>query len=421
MKISEKLSKKMNNFFRLLSEEIKDIDKTGTTKRKEKVIEKFTKEKPPRAIINGKKYYLFNSNDYLNLRFHKKLIEAEKKATKIYGTGPGAVRFISGTLKIYIELEEKLAKFHQKEAAMVFSSSFAANQGVFFPLIVGQRKNTLVKDKVLVISDELNHRSIIDSIRLAKLPDEQKAIYKHLDIFNLEDIIKNAVNQFERVLIITDGVFSMLGEIAPLDKIVTLKKKYEKYFKNGVLIIVDDAHGVGVLGEKGRGSEEYCQTNVDLIVATFGKALGADGGYVVGPKIIIDYLRESAAPYIYSNPFSPSTASAALGALHLLETNEGKNIRKKLDENIFYFKKEIKNTKIKLASKSNHPIQPVLIGDPKKAKTIVNGLFAQGFFTTAISYPVVPLGKDEIRIQINAGHTKKIIQRLIDSLNQLLN
>lgn len=410
----------MNNFFNLLSKEIKKIDKSGTAKRKEKIIEKYTKEKPARAVINGKKYYLFNSNDYLNLRFHKKLIEAEKKAAEIYGTGPGAVRFISGTLKVYTDLEKKLAKFHQKEAAMVFSSSFVANHGVIFPLIVGQRKDTLIKDKVLVVSDELNHRSIIDAIRLAKLSNEQKAIYKHLDINDLENIIKNAINQSERILIITDGVFSMLGEIAPLDKIVTLKKKYERYFKNGILIIVDDAHGVGVLGKKGRGAEEYCQTKVDLIVGTFGKAFGSDGGYVVGPKIIIDYLRESAAPYIYSNPFSPSTCLAALTALNLLETKEGEKIRKKLNDNISYFKEKVKKTKIPLASESNHPIQPVLIGDSKKAKKIVANLFSKGFFTTAISFPVVPLGKDEIRIQINADHTKKIIDRLIQSLKNLL-
>lgn len=410
----------MNNFFKLLKEEIKSIDKTGISKRQEKVIEKFTGQTLPRAVINGKKYYVFNSNDYLGLRFHKQLIKAEEKAAKKYGAGPGAVRFISGNLKIYAELEEKLAQFHQKEAAMIFSSSFAANQGVIFPLIIGQRKNTLINDKVLVISDELNHRSIIDAVRLAKLPSDQKAIYKHLNIEDLDLILNRSVGKFDRVLIVTDGVFSMLGEIAPLDKIFDIKKKYEKKFKNGVLVVVDDAHGVGVLGKKGRGSEEFCQTKVGLIVATFGKAFGSDGGYVVGPKIIIDYLKESAAPYIYSNPFSPSTAGAALAALDLINTDEGVKIRQKLMENINFFKKEIKKTDIKLASDSQHPIQPILIGNPQKTKEIVNQLLLNGFLTTPISYPVVPSGKDEIRIQINANHSQKIIVSLIKTLNQLI-
>lgn len=410
----------MNQFFLLLKKEISDIDKAGTTKRHEKVIERFTQEKTPRAIINRKKYFIFNSNNYLGLRFHKKLIDAEEKAARKFGAGPGAVRFISGSLKIYHDLEKKLAQFHQKEAAMVFSSSFVANQGVIFPLIIGQRKNTFINDKVLVISDELNHRSIIDAVRLAKLHPDQKAIYQHLNIENLELILNQAQDKFDRVLIITDGVFSMLGEVAPLEKIVNLKKKYEKKFKNGVFVIVDDAHGVGVLGKKGRGSEEFCQTKVDLIIATFGKALGADGGYVVGPKIIIDYLKESSAPYIYSNPFSPSTAAAALAALEIIKSNEGIKLRQKLQENIDFFKKEIKKTKINLAADSQHPIQPILIGDTKKTKFLVYQLFEKRFLTTAISYPVVPPGKDEIRIQISANHNKEIIHQLIKTLSQLI-
>lgn len=410
----------MNNFFKLLEEEIKAIDQAGTSKRREKIIEKFTTEKPQRAVINAKKYFIFNSNDYLNLRFHKKLINAEEKSSQKYGTGPGAVRFISGSLKIYHDLEKKLSYFHQKQAAMIFSSSFVANQAVIFPLIIGQRRNTLINDRVLVVSDELNHRSIIDAIRLAKLPPNQKAIYKHLNIKDLDLILNQSVGRFDRVLIITDGVFSMLGEIAPLDKIINLKKKYEKKIKNGILVIVDDAHGVGVLGKRGRGSEEFCQTKVDLIVGTFGKAFGADGGYVAGPKVIIDYLKESAAVYIYSNPISPSTAAAALTALNIIDSQEGERIRQKLLENIAFFKKEIKKTNIKLASESEHPIQPILIGDPQKTKKIVNDLFSNGFLTTAISYPVVPPGKDEIRIQLNTNHSKKIILQLIKTLKHIL-
>jgi len=408
------------NFLNLISKELGRIDNLNLSKRQEKIIEGFTNNNPPKAIIKGKSCYVFNSNDYLSLRFHPKLKQKEKEATEKYGTGPGAVRFISGTLKIHKDLERKLAKFHQKEEAMIFSSAFAANQGVIFPLIVGQSKNTLVSDKVLVVSDELNHRSIIDAIRLAKLPTEQKAVFKHMDINNLELIIKNAVSKFERILIITDGVFSMLGEVQKLKEIVRLKKKYDNKFKNGVLIIVDDAHGVGVLGKMGRGSEEEENCQVDVLIGTFGKAFGTDGGYAVSKKAIIDYLRESAATYIYSNNLTPSTAAASYKAIELMTTNEGKKIRKKLFDNIAYFKKKAQDNKIPMAANSFHPIQPVLIGDTKKTKMIAVNLFNDGFLTTAISYPVVPQGKDEIRIQLNANHNKKSIDFLIDALKKSL-
>jgi glycine C-acetyltransferase len=367
------------NFFSLLSYELERIDSLGLSKRQEKVIEGFTQQNPPKAIIEGKNYYIFNSNDYLSLRFHPRLKQKEKEASEKYGTGPGAVRFISGTFKIHKDLEKELSRFHQKEEAMIFSSAFAANQGVIFPLIVGQTRNTVVSDKVLVVSDELNHRSIIDAIRLAKLTKEQKAIFKHLDTDNLESIVRNAIGNFDRVLIITDGVFSMLGEIQKLKRIAYIKKRYDEKFKNGILIVVDDAHGVGVLGKMGRGSEEEEKCEVDVLIGTFGKAFGTDGGYVVSKKIIIDYLRESAATYIYSNNLTPGTAGASLEALKILQEKEGFQIRKKLIDNINYFKKLAENEKIPMAANSFHPIQPVLIGDPKKQKKLLKNFLLMVF------------------------------------------
>lgn len=410
----------INNFYHLLKKEVNDIDKHGISKRHEKIISGFTKDKNPQAIIKNKKYYLFNSNDYLGLRFNQSLKKAENIASKKYGVGPGAVRFISGTLKIHIELEKEIAHFHKKEAGMIFSSAFATNLGVIFPLIIGQRKNTFICDKVLVISDELNHRSIIDAIRLAKLSEDNRAIFKHLDYNHLELIIKKAIGNYDRLIIITDGVFSMLGEIANLKKIVELKNKYDQKFKNGILIVVDDAHGVGVLGETGQGSEEYNQAKVDVLIGTFGKAFGTDGGYVVSNKIIINYLKESSATYIYSNNLTPATAAASLKSIKIASSKIGFNLRKKLFENINHFKNMAKKLNIPLAANSHHPIQPVFIGDPIKTKKIVNQLFKNCFLTTPISYPVVPLGKDEIRIQLSAIHNKKIISNLLIILAKLL-
>lgn len=409
-----------SNFINLLKKEVRRIDIAGVTKRHEKVIEGFSKEALPRAIINSKRYYVFNSNDYLSLRFNKGLALAETKASDRFGTGPGAVRFISGSLKVHRDLEAQTALFHQRDDAIVYSSAFVANQGVIFPLIAPQAKTSLVNDRVLVISDELNHRSIIDAIRVSGLPKDQRAIFKHMDFSSLETILKNSVDKFDRVLIVSDGVFSMLGEIQDLAKLEALKQKYNSKFKNGVFTIIDDAHGVGALGKTGRGVEQKYNTKADVLIGTYGKGFGADGGYCVSSQAIIDYLRESSASYIYSNSVSPGTAGSALAALKLIDSIKGQKILQTLQNNIKYFKTIAHKSHIPFAANSIHPVQPVLIGDPLKTKKIVAKLFDLGFLTTAISYPVVPPGRDEIRIQINANHTKKALSLLIAKLSQLV-
>ena len=273
----------------------------------------------------------------------------------------------------------------------------------------------------MVVSDQLNHRSIIDAIRLANLPKENRAIFKHLDFVNLEEIIKKAMGNFERIVIVSDGVFSMIGELQDLAKLQILSKRYDEQFKHGIMTIIDDAHGVGAVGQKGRGVEEVFHAQADVLIGTFGKAFGCDGGYVVANQTIIDYLRESAATYIYSNSIPPASAGAALAAVKLLDTPEGKQILIQLKINIEYFKTKAKKAKLPFAADSQHPVQPILIGDTLKTKKAVQQLFKQGYLTTAIGYPVVPAGRDEIRIQINANHTNQSINRLIDGLSQTLN
>ena len=409
-----------SNFYKLVKLELSRIDKSGSSKREEKVIDSFTAEKPPRAIISGKKYFIFNANDYLSFKYRKELKEAEHKASQKFGTGPGAVRFISGSLKVHRDLEKETAKFHSRDDAIVYSSAFAANQGVVFPLIAPQAKTSLVNDRVYVISDELNHRSIIDAIRLANLPKDQRAVFKHMDFSHLETLLKNAIGKFDRVVVISDGVFSMIGQLQDLNKLDQLKQKYDSKFKNGVLTVIDDAHGVGAVGRTGRGVEEVFKAKADVLIATYGKAFGADGGYVVSNQVIIDYLRESSATYIYSNSISPGTAGAALGAISLLSGSKSVKILQTLHENIAYFKKEAGKVDIPFAADSVHPVQPVLIGDTLKTKKIVGELFKMGFLTTAISYPVVPLGRDEIRVQINANHNKQSIQLLVAALKRCI-
>lgn len=408
-----------SNFYKILQQELKRIDSASTDKRHERVIEGFTSDPSPRAIIKGKQYLLFNSNDYLGLRFNSSVQKAEEQAAKTYGTSPGAVRFISGTEKVYIDLENEIASFHQQEGAIVFSSAFAANVGVIHALIKGQAKDSAVSDSTLVVSDELNHRSIIDGIRVANLPKEQRAIYKHLDAQDLSKILEDNKGKYQRVLVITDGIFSMLGEYAVLDQLKKVIDSFDEAYEQGILLVVDDSHGVGAFGQKGRGTEEVTHTQADILIGTFGKAFGADGGYAVANQAIIDYLRESAATYIYSNSVSPGVAGAALAAVKFVSSPEGTALLNRLDNNVQVFKSKIKEAGFTLASDSIHPIQPLLIGDAAKTKQLTELLFENGYIVTNINYPVVPPGKDEIRVQISASHTEDDIENFINKCSEI--
>lgn len=405
------------NFIQKLSQEIDRIDGIKTSKRREKLIEGFTSHTSPRAIIGDKEYQIFNSNDYLGLRHHPLLKAAEHEASQKLGTGPGAVRFISGSFALHRQLEKALAKFHGRDDAMVFSSAFAANLATIFSLIKGQAKDSLIDDQALVISDELNHRSIIDGIRVAGLNKEQKQIFQHLNADSLDKIIQENLGKFDRVVIITDGIFSMLGERQDLSAIHQVISKYDSKFVNGVLLIVDDCHGIAAYGPTGRGVEEVCNAQADVLVGTLGKGLGADGGYVAADQVIIDYLRESAATYIYSNSISPGTAAAALAAVELIDSAEGSKLLKQLEKNIETFKQEIGKTKLSLASQSDHPIQPLLIGNPKASQALTQQLFASGYLVTSINYPVVAKSRDEIRVQLAATHTTQDIIEFVNTLN----
>jgi glycine C-acetyltransferase len=400
-------------FLDILTKEVARIDVAGITKRTEAVIEGFTDDPSPQAIIHGKPHRIFNSNDYLGLRFHPDLKRGEHEASQQFGTGPGAVRFISGSMSIHRQLEQELAKFHGRDDAMVFSSAFAANLAVLFCLLKGQSRDSLVDDQVLVVSDELNHRSIIDGIRVAGLPSDQKAIFSHMDASDLHRVLKQNVGKWNRAVIVTDGIFSMLGEYQDLSALQTVINQFQDKYPQGVWLIVDDAHGVGAFGDTGRGCEEVCSTKADLLIGTLGKAFGADGGYVTGSKQMIDYLRESAAAYIYSNSISPGTAGAALQSMKLVSGPQGKKLINQLKQNIDWFKQAMHQAGFTFAVDSIHPIQPWFIGDTAKTKAIKQKLFELGFLVTNINFPVVPKGRDEIRVQISATHTKEDLKAFV--------
>lgn len=404
-------------FKEILKAEINRIDDSSTDKRHERVIDDFTEDK--RAIIEGKPRLIFNSNDYLGLRFNPKVMKGEEEAAMKYGSGPGAVRFISGSMRVHLDLEKALAKFHNREDAMVFSSAFAVNMAVLHCVIKGQAKGSLVENDCLVISDELNHRSIIDGIRVAGLPKENKAIFKHMDIDDLDRVLNENKGKFKRVLVVTDGIFSMLGEYQDIGKLQKICEKYDSEFEEGVITAVDDSHGMAGFGKTGRGCEEKTNGRCDLLIGTLGKGFGTDGGYVVGDKVVIDYMRESCATYIYSNPISPGTAGAALASVKIMSSDEGVKLIEKATKNISYFKEKMDAMGYKFACDSVHGIQPVLIGDTEKTKKLALGLFKEGIVVTNINYPVVPKGKDEIRVQISAAHSTEELDECLNAFEKV--
>lgn len=405
-------------FYEVLEAELERVDEAKTSKRQETVIEEFTDELSPKAVIEGEKYRIFNSNDYLGLRFDPELKKAEEEAVAKYGTGPGAVRFISGSMKVHRDLERKLAEFHGREAGMVVSSAFATNLAVLFSLITGQSRDSKVGDDVLVVSDSLNHRSIIDGIRLANHPKEKRKIFKHMDMDDLSRVLAEGVGKHERALVVTDGVFSMLGEYQNLGQMRQVVDEYDEKYEKGVLLVVDDAHGVGAFGKTGKGTEEVAGGMADVLVGTLGKAFGADGGYVVANETVIDYFREAGATYIYSNNISPGTAAASLAAVSKVES-KGEELMKDLRGKVEYFKKKMRELGYEFAADSIHPIQPILIGEPGKARELRDELYRRGILVTTISYPVVPKGDDEIRVQISGAHTREDLDYFVEQAKKV--
>lgn len=341
------------------------------------------------------------ANNYLGLANDPRLIEATKKGLDLYGFGLASVRFICGTQTVHIELEKMIADFLGKESAILFSSCFDAN-GAFFEALLGPED--------AIFSDSLNHASIIDGIRLCKA---KRYRYQNNAMTDLENQL-NADTQSRFKMIATDGVFSMDGIIANLQGIVKVAKK------KSALIMVDDCHATGFLGKSGKGTHEYCgvMDEINFLTGTLGKALGGgSGGYIAGKKVAIDYLRQKARPYLFSNTLCPSLAMSSLKVFEILK-EEGEDLIKKLFENTHYFRSEMQNLGFTLEGK-DHPIIPVMIGDAKITKTFADKLLEEGIYVIGFSYPVVPQNKARIRTQISALHTKKDLIQAIDAFRKI--
>ena len=390
----------------------KELAISGRAKGKELIVTSIIPaqgEKGPRYRLEGSEidYIKMNSNSYLGLSMHPDVVEAEEKATQAFGVGPGAVRFISGSYDVHTLLEKTLAAFHAREAAMIFSSAYMTSLGVI---------SSLTTSETVLISDALNHNCIINAMRMSR--PASKMIYAHNDMNDLALKLEEAKGKGKRCLVISDGIFSMRGDHAPLNEIRALCDAAEDNFDEGVSMIVDDSHGVGACGDNGRGTEELCLAHADILIGTLGKAFGVNGGYVTGSRELIAFLRESAPTYIYSNPITVSEAAAAKKSIEICDSKEGKLVLKHLKSMTEKFRNGL--TELGLESiPGEHPVVPLMIRDTQKTAKVVSYLQENGVLATGLNFPVVPKGEEEIRFQINADHKAADIDEVLDILRKI--
>ncbi len=354
----------------------------------------------PHSIVDGKEVIMLCSNNYLNLSNHPRLIKGAIDAAKKFGAGSGSVRAIAGTMDIHMDVERKLAKFKGTESSLIYQTGFAANAGLI-PQLVGKGD--------IIISDEFNHGSIIDGVRLTKA---DRAVYKHRDMGELENVLKDADKKYKRILIITDGVFSMDGDIAPADEIVKLAKEY------GAMTYVDDAHGEGVIGPDGRGIGAHygIEGEIDVEMGTFSKAFGVVGGLIAGSQDLVNFALNKSRTWLLSGSHPPAVAGAQLAAIEVLET-EPEHVNN-LWENTKHFKKELSSMGFDTGY-SQTPITPVIVGESSVAKELSNSLYDEGVFALPIVFPMVARDKARIRTIMNAGLTREDLDFALEKFEKL--
>jgi glycine C-acetyltransferase len=373
------------------------MSSAGTLKRELKL------KGPQGAVVeveNIGEVIMLTSNNYLGLADHPSIVEAAEKAERDYGYGLASVRFICGTQTIHRTLEEKIAEFLGTQDTILYGSCWNANEGLF---------QTVALEQDAIISDELNHASIIDGIRLAKAKKER---YKNRDIDDLKRALE-ATKDARNKLVMTDGVFSMEGSLAPLPEMVEIAHEH------GAFLVVDDSHGTGVLGKTARGTAEELGVfgKIDAYTSTLGKALGGShGGFTTGPKVLIEYLRQKSRPYLFSNTLPPAVVMGSIAALDLVQRDHSFITR--LRENTQYFRAQLTHHGVRVRE-GIHPIVPILIGDTAKAITMSNELLTRGVYVSGFGFPVVPQGAARLRCQISAAHTREHLDRAIDAIVEL--
>jgi glycine C-acetyltransferase len=392
----------------IITKELKRLEETKTFKYETPL------QSPQAGVVkvNGKNVVMLASNNYLGMSDHPSIKKAAIEGIKKYGYGVASVRFICGTQDIHYKLEKKISKFIGTEDTILFSSCFAANEG-FFATITNEKLG-FENYKDVLYSDKLNHASIIDGQRLCKPETTDKKIYNHADMAELERLLEEDKDKDYRFkFIVTDGVFSMEGDLAPLDKIVDLAKKYN------ALVFVDDSHAIGVCGKTGRGTHEAKGVigKIDVITGTLGKAIGgAAGGYISGKKEMIAYLRQKSRPYTFSNSLPPAIIYGAMAAFDLLMKD--RSIVKRLHDNTVYFRKKIQALGFTIIE-GDHPIVPIMLGEASVAQDMSAALLKAGVYIKGLWFPVVPKGEARLRTQISAALTRKDIDRALDAFERV--
>lgn len=389
-----------------LSAELGELRDSGTDKGEESVVIAVVPARAglgPRYLLAGvdREFLRMNSNSYLGLSRHPAVIDAEERATREFGAGPGAVRFISGTYQAHRDLETRLADFHGREAAVVYSSAYGA---------VISTLSSLISPGTVVLSDELNHNCIINAIRMSR--PAARAVYAHLDYDALGTELEGAAGSGSRALVVTDGVFSMRGDFADLSAIGEVAARHDSSFPEGVVVVVDDSHGVGAFGETGRGTEEVTGGGADVLVGTLGKAFGVNGGYVAASETVVTYMRERGPMYIYSNPITPGEAAAAEMAVSIANSGEGLELLGHLAAMTQRFEAGLVTAGFETIP-GPHPVVPLMVRDTEKTAALVAHLYENGVLATGLNYPVVPRGDEEIRFQVNADHTQADIDHVL--------
>ncbi len=391
-----------------LDKHVAGLEDLGTAKGAEAVIREVLPAegtRGPRFLLEGRgeqRFLRMNANSYLSLGLHPEVIEAGEAAAKAMGAGPGAVRFIAGTYSVHTELERALASFHGREAGMIFSSAYAAAVSTL---------SSLTDERTFLLSDELNHNCIINAMRMSR--PAGKVVYPHLDMAALDRLLEQAKGQARRAIVVTDGVFSMRGDFAPVDEIMDIAMRHDAGFPENVVVVVDDSHGVGAFGATGRGAEEETASPpCDMLIGTLGKAIGVNGGYVVSSTSVARFLRESAPLYIYSNPITAGEAASALEALAILEGDEGRRRLRRLASLTGRFEEGLVAGGFEVIP-GPHPIVPLMVRSTPETRRLVDALFRAGVLATGLAYPVVPRGDEAIRFQINADHTESDVDYVL--------
>lgn len=396
-----------------LHAELDILTAEGRAKIPERVITRYI---PPKGLI-GPRYRLhgsdeefirLNSNSYLSLSFHPEVMRAADEATGEFGVGPGAVRFIDGTFAPHVRLEERIAAFVNKPAAKIFNSAYTANCGLAL---------SISNPHTYWIGDRLNHNSIIRAMRISNIPRGNKGIYRHNDMDDLKRCLDEVPGDMERVVVVFDGIFSMRGDYAPIAEIVKICKAYDHKFKDGVVTVVDDSHGIGAYGATGRGTPEYAGSWPDIVVGTFGKAFGVNGGFIAGSQALIEAIRQKADTYIYTNPLSAADCAAATAAIDICDSDEGVERLAHLGKVTTRFRQGLEDLGLE-SIPGPHPVVPLMVRDTVGTHDLVKNLYANGVLVVGLTFPVVPKGDETIRFQINASHTEAdidLVLRLISN------